>query len=120
MAHATDLIVNPLKDQNAYSVQFVSPQITDSYAISKIHEQLMELAKKSTGPRILLDFSNVKHLSSEALGKLLTLHKTASESGGSVSLAGLDDPNIRSVFKITQLDKVFSVYPTIKDAEDAL
>ena len=81
---------------------------------------LMELAKKSTGPKLILDFDNIKSISSEALGKLLTLHKTAAESGGSVSLAAMNDKNIRSVFQITQLDKVISIYASVAEAEAQL
>ena len=120
MSHPSDLIIRPIKDRNIYLVQFVTNQITDTYVIAKIHEKLMELAKKETGPKLALDFANISNISSEMLGKMLTVHKTAGESGGGLSIAGLDDPNIRSVFEITQLNKIFTVFPTIKDAEDKL
>ena len=67
MSHPTDLIISPIKNKNGFSVQFVSDQITDSYMIAKIFEQLMEVAKKSTGPKLILDFGNVRNISSEAL-----------------------------------------------------
>jgi len=120
MAHPTELIINAIKNKNAFTVQFVSGQITDSYMITKVYNQLMEVAQKPTGPKLILDFGNVTNISSEALGKLLTLHKTAAESGGSVSLAAVDDANIRSVFQITQLDKVFSIYSSVTEAEEQL
>ena len=120
MTHPTDMIIRPIKDKSAYVVQFVSGHLTDTYVVAKIHEQLMELARKPNSPKLILDLSNVTMLSSEALGKLLSLHNAASDSGGSVMLGGVNDANVRTVFEVTRLDKVFKIYDSVEDAVSKL
>ena len=58
---------------------------------------------------LLLNFENVEHLSSAALGMLITLHKRIMESRGQLKLSNIN-PQIYEVFKITRLNKVFDIY----------
>ena len=57
----------------------------------------------------------MRRLSSVALGMLLSLQKLVGEQKGEMKLAGIQ-PNIREVFTLTRLDKVFDIYDTAEDA----
>lgn len=56
-------------------------------------------------PRVLLDFSEVKHFSSEWLGKLIILHQRLGAMGGRLRLCGVSE-DMRDVFRLTRLDQM--------------
>ena len=89
-------------------VNFVDRKILDEQNIQIIGEQLFELVDVQGRKKILLDFKNVDYLSSAALGKLITLNKKATTSGGKLVLCNIR-PEIKEVFEITKLDKFFKI-----------
>jgi anti-sigma B factor antagonist len=66
-------------------------------------------------PKILLDFKNVDHLSSAALGMLINVNNKVKQQNGQLRLAGIK-PQILEVFEITRLNKLFKILPTRADA----
>ena len=88
-------------------VTFVDP-LLDEQNSWIIREQVAELGKEKGRENLLLDFSNVKFLSSAGLGALLALHRQQHQRGGRVSLCNLP-PEIRDVFRATRLDQVFDM-----------
>ena len=75
-----------------------------------IGEQLFSLVDDLGRRKLLLNFGNVEYLSSAALSKLITLNKKLQQVGGKLILCNID-ANIREVFEITRLNKVFSIFP---------
>jgi anti-sigma B factor antagonist len=57
----------------------------------------------------------VEHLSSAALGVLITLNKQVSDSKGKLKLSDIT-PQIYEVFKITRLNKLFDIHDTAEKA----
>jgi anti-sigma B factor antagonist len=97
-------------------VELVDKRILDETAINQIGQQLFKLAAREEEPRIVLDFSNVAHMSSSMLGTLITLHKRVREKGGQLVLCRIHAP-IAEVFQITRLNEVFQITP---DADEAV
>jgi anti-sigma B factor antagonist len=95
-------------------VNFTDRKILDEQNIQIIGEQLFSLVDESGRRKILLNFGNVEYLSSAALAKLITLNKKVQQVGGRLILCNID-PQIREVFEITKLNKLF----TIHDEEQA-
>jgi len=89
-------------------INFVDRKILDEQNIQVIGEQLFGLVDESGRKRLLLNFSNVEYMSSAALGKLITLNKKVQAAGGKLVLCNID-PQIREVFEITKLDKLFVI-----------
>ena len=58
---------------------------------------------------MIIDFAPVQFMSSSMLGKLVKIHKKCGEYKTKLKLCGVT-PNIREVFKITRLDKLFDFY----------
>lgn len=107
--------LNVRKQGNVNVVQFEDRKILEELTINAIGERLSELTESEPNPRILLDFRKVEHLSSAALGMLITLNKQLAERQGQLVLANIH-PQIFEVFKITRLNKLFNIQDTTDNA----
>jgi anti-sigma B factor antagonist len=87
--------------------------------IMQIGQQLQALAARDAVPKLVLDFSNVGHMSSSALGVLITLHKRVREKNGQLMLCNIQ-PAIFEIFVITRLNEIFRIYPSREEALAAL
>jgi len=107
-----------VKDSGGVSVvEFSDRKILDELSIAELTEELGELVTKMKDVKVLLNFKNVEHLSSAALSMLITLNKQVAERKGKLKLSDISAP-IYEVFKITRLNKLFSIYETARDAMD--
>jgi anti-sigma B factor antagonist len=96
-------------------VKFVDP-LLDEQNSWIIREQVVQLAEETGQWNLLLDFGNVKFLSSAALGALLKLNQLVESHGGRLSLCHLDRP-IAEVFRATHVDQIIDV--RVGDAADS-
>jgi anti-sigma B factor antagonist len=96
-------------------VEFADRKILDEPAISEIGDELYKLVAGTKGARLLLNFKNVEHLSSAALGVLIKLNKLVCEHHGRLKLSNITPP-IFEVFKITRLNKIFEIHDTAGQA----
>jgi anti-sigma B factor antagonist len=93
-------------------VRFVDRRILDAANIEGLGDELFALVENDHRRRLLLNFTGVEFLSSAALNKLIILDKKIKSHGGKLVLSDLR-PEIKEVFAITRLDKLF----TISDSE---
>ncbi len=96
------------REDNVVVVSFLDRKILDELNITKIEEELFELVDAEPGVRLVLDFSNVEHLSSRALGTLISLMKRVRTQGGQLALCNISE-RIFEVFRITRLDRSFDI-----------
>lgn len=96
-------------------VEFVDRNILDEANIQAISDELTALVDRHVAPRILINFRNVDHLSSAALGALIAVRKRINDRGGQLRLSNID-PRIYEVFNITRLNRLFAIHPTAEDA----
>ena len=96
-------------------VEFADRKILEELSIQEIGEELMRLVEAEPGIRLLLNFKNVDHLSSAALGMLITLNRKVQERSGALKLSDINR-QIFEVFKITKLNRVFDIHDTAEDA----
>jgi anti-sigma B factor antagonist len=89
-------------------VNFVDKKILDEQNIQMIGDDLFRLVDEQGRKKILLNFSNVEFLSSAALGKLITMNRKVQAVKGKLVLCGISK-EIREVFEITKLDKLFVI-----------
>lgn len=75
----------------------------------------MAAALRPNQNALLLDFGNVKSLSSLILGKLISLNRKAESLGGRLALCNLQ-PDIRDIMEVTRLSQLICVYPTEQEA----
>jgi anti-anti-sigma factor len=92
--------------------------LLDQAVIDQCHRELVALLEKTPEKLALLHFGHVTFMSSSALGMLVRLNKKCKEYGISLKLCNIS-PDIRQVFKITNLDKLFSIHADASDAMEA-
>lgn len=96
-------------------VEFTNNKILDEANIAEIGQTINALVEERDNPKILLDFSNVDHLSSAALGMLINANNRIKQKNGQLRLASIK-PQIFEVFVITKLNKLFKILPNRQDA----
>lgn len=88
-------------------VHFRDQRIIEDLAIQETGQELIELVAEGR-TKLVLNFSAVGFMSSAALGKLITLNKKVQAAGGAVKMCSIR-PEIREVFVITRLDRLFDI-----------
>lgn len=96
-------------------VEFADRKILDELCIAEIRDELSKLVSETKDIKLLLSFNKVEHLSSAALGVLITLNKQVSEQKGTLKLSDIS-PRIYEVFKITRLNKLFDIRDNAEQA----
>ena len=96
-------------------VRLADRKILEELAITEIGDELASLVAAEDQIKLLLNFEQVEHLSSAALGMLITLNQNVGQCAGRLVLAEIA-PDIFEVFKITRLNKLFEIYDTSKEA----
>ncbi len=92
-------------------VEFADRKILEELSIQEIGDELQRIVAAEPGIRMLLNFQNVDHLSSAALGMLINLNKKVKEQSGALRLSDINR-QIFEVFKITRLNRVFDIHDT--------
>ena len=89
-------------------VTFNDERIVEEEQIRELQESFNAVIEKNQDKKLILNFVNVKFMTSALLGMLVRIHKRVCELGGRLQLSNLDS-NIRKIFEITQLTKVFEI-----------
>jgi len=105
---APQLLVQRIRDVTV--VNFRDSSMLDAQLIEQMAKQLYRLVDDEDRRKLILDFSPVKFLSSTALGVFINLQKKAAQVKGEVAICSMRD-ELKKVFKITNLDKLFRFHP---------
>ena len=79
-------------------------------------EPLFGLVEDGGHRKLLLDFAEVRFLSSAALGVLITLKRKVEEVGGRLKLCHLA-PDLLELFRLTRMQELFAIH---RDEREAL
>lgn len=96
-------------------IRFIDRNILEEVTIHQIGEEISQVIERSPNPKVLINFENVEHLSSAALGTLININKRIKQKGGQLRLSNID-ANIYEVFVITKLNKLFRIYDSAEEA----
>jgi anti-sigma B factor antagonist len=106
-------------DQGPVSiVRFVDKKIVDSASIEQLGEELNSLVLVDNRGVLLLNFEGVDFLSSAALNKLISLNNKVKSVQGRLKLCNLR-AEIKEIFTMTKLDRVFDIRKSESDALEA-
>lgn len=72
--------------------------------------ELRKLFEKQSLTKIIIDLQKVSYIDSSGLATLVDILKKLKAKSGSLALAGMSD-KIKTLFEITKLTKLFSIYP---------
>ena len=103
-------------DGNATIVTLCDEKILEDESIRELQNSLLSVIEQGGQICLVIDFSNVRFLSSAVLGLLIRLSKKIYESDGQLRLCKINS-KIFEVFKITRLTKIFDIH---KDRETAI
>lgn len=97
-------------------IEFRTNSLMNPSELESIATDLYKLVDEEDRRYIVLDFENVKYLSSQAIGIVLTLHKKLSQlKKSSFVLCGVG-PTLMQLLKITRLDRVLQLKPSQQEA----
>lgn len=105
--------------ENATIVTFTDEKILEEKDVQALQESIMSVIEQAERINLILDFSNVRFLSSAVLGLLIRISKKIYERDGQLKLCSID-PKIYKIFKITRLTKIFDIYKDIESATESL
>ena len=117
----------PTSGQDIVTVEYVSGVCVvtialrelDTDASEDLSSKLLALLNEGKSTRFLLDFDTVRFMESSCFGALVTFLKWLSRFDGKIALANVSE-NIRFLFAVTKLDKVFPLYRDVPSALRAL
>jgi len=92
-----------------------SASVLDALNVTEFGQEAVQYVESNPGLHLLLNFENVGYLSSAVLTELLRIKEAAEKTGGTLRLCAVNT-DIRKVFEITNLDKVFVIYGSLDDA----
>ena len=104
-----------VEDDGVTRIEFVDRNILDEANIQQIGEEIGRIIDEQPQPKILISFDNVDHLSSAALGTLITINNKIRGKDGQLRLANIDQ-QIYEVFVITKLNKLFQIHEATDQA----
>ncbi len=98
-------------------VTFRDRLLFDDRTVREVSDQLGAALPNDGKPiKVVLDFSGVDLISSSLLGKLILLQRRVDGSGGKLRLCELS-PTVQSVFRTSNLDRLFAI---VRDRRAAL
>ena len=104
---------------NATIMRFTDEKILEEQDIKALSESIMSVIEQAERINLILDFGNVRFLSSAVLGLLIRVSKRIYEHDGQLGLCNIN-PKIYEIFKITRLTKTFDIYNSIESAKEGL
>jgi len=105
--------------ENATIVTFTDERILEETDIRALQDSVMSVVEQAERVNLILDFCNVRFLSSSVLGLLIRISKKVYERDGQLRLCNIN-PKIYEIFKITRLTKIFDIYKDIEGAVESL
>jgi anti-sigma B factor antagonist len=105
--------------ENATIIGFTDQKILEEKDIKALQESIMSVIEQAERINLILDFGNVRFLSSAVLGLLIRISKRTYERDGQLKLCRIN-PKIYEIFKITRLTKTFDIYNDIESAMESL
>jgi anti-anti-sigma factor len=100
-------------------VKVVQPSgILDGTKAGQFRQEISNLVDSGVDV-VLIDFQDVTFMDSSGLGALVLALKTVRAAGGKLFICSVNE-QIRMLFELTSMDRVFDIYPNREEFENAL
>jgi len=106
-------------DKNATIITITKEKILEDKDIQHLWESILSILEQSEAINLVIDFSNVRFLSSAVLGLLIRISKKVYENDGTLKLCNIDR-KIYEIFEITRLTRIFEIFKDIDSALEAI
>jgi anti-sigma B factor antagonist len=104
--------------QEKYTLLHLNEEKLDSSIAPQLKSEMVTLHAEGVR-NIILDLSEVKYTDSSGLSALLVGNRILQEDNGIFILTRLSDHTMKLI-KISQLDSVLNILPTVEEAIDAI
>jgi anti-sigma B factor antagonist len=115
---ASEYILTQVKE--ATVVEFTLSSLMDPLQLETIQQHLFQLVDEQDRRLMILDFSKVEFISSQAIGIVIGLNRRLAKLPKSKLLLCGVNGKLMELMKITRLDKVLSIKATQKEAINSL
>ena len=92
----------------------VQEERMDAHNSGDLKEQMLQLFDDGKC-NLIIDLTAVRFVDTSGLGALVSGFKNASARDGSLKLCCLQ-PQVRSMFELTRLHRVFEIFPSVEEA----
>ena len=106
-----------MTEQNDIVSISVEEERMDAHNSGDLKEQMLQLFDEGKC-NLVIDLSSVRFIDSSGLGALVSGFKNASAREGSLKLCCLQ-PQVRSMFELTRLHRVFEIFANQDEALDS-
>jgi anti-sigma B factor antagonist len=96
------------------TVVLVATGEIDMYSSPSLREKIVSHTDKKA-PAVILDLSKVSYTDSSGLATMIEGLQATGKYGGRFLITGINE-NVRDVFQLSQLDKVFEIYDDVEQA----
>lgn len=103
-----------IEEKGATVLIEVKEERLDAHNSSELKTQMLSLFDDGKN-NIVIDLQNVRFVDSSGLGSLVSGFKNASARNGNLKLSGLQ-PQVKSMFELTRLHRVFEIFPGSDEA----
>ncbi len=105
-----------ITEQKGMVIITIREERLDAHNANELKSELLALFEQGKKD-ILVDLQEVKFVDSSGLGALVSGFKNAITNQGSLKLASLQT-QVKSMFELTRLHRVFDIYPSRADVPD--
>jgi anti-anti-sigma factor len=92
--------------------------ILDGTKAGQFRQEISDLMESNVD-MVLIDFQDVTFMDSSGLGALVLALKTVRAAGGKLFICSVNE-QIKMLFELTSMDRVFEIFPTREDFESAV
>lgn len=103
-----------IEENGSIVILQVKEERLDAHNSDHLKQELSRLYEEGKSG-IIVDMKEVRFVDSSGLGALVSGFKNASSRQASLKLSGLQS-QVRSMFELTRLHRVFDIYPTMDEA----
>jgi len=96
------------------AIIFVQEERLDAHNSDQLKTEMNQLFDKDTKD-VVIDLKEVRFIDSSGLGVLVSGYKNSSTRQGTLKLSGLQT-QVKSMFELTRLHRVFDIFSTVDDA----
>ncbi|MFO7598236.1 MAG: STAS domain-containing protein [Candidatus Desulfacyla sp.] len=80
----------------------------DSFSAREMKEKVSSLSRENR-VKLVIDMAGVDFIDSSGLGSLVSSLRTVNKLGGDIKISALQD-QVRAVFELTRLHRIFGIY----------
>lgn len=102
------------EEKNDIVIIYVKEERLDAHNSGDLKVQMQKIFDEGK-KNVLVDLYDVRFIDSSGLGALVSGFKNAISNQGNLKLSSLQ-PQVKSMFELTRLHRVFEIFPSSSDA----